>query len=60
MPTSISRGSTGCPIRAALIVQRQSRDQKRLDVLRVDARTGASTLLFSDTSDTVDQPLATI
>ena len=36
---------------SGLIVQRQSRDQKRLDVLRVDARTGASTLLFSDTSD---------
>jgi dipeptidyl-peptidase-4 len=34
----------------AVIVQRQSRDQKRLDYLRVDARTGASTPLFSDTS----------
>ncbi len=38
------------PDASGLIVQRQSRDQKRLDVLRVDARTGASTVLFSDTS----------
>lgn len=36
----------------ALFVQRQSRDQKRLDVLRVDAATGRSTLLFSETSPT--------
>ena len=39
------------PDASGLIVQRQSRDQKTLDVLRVDARTGASTLLFSDTTD---------
>ncbi len=39
------------PDASGLIVQRQSRDQKRLDLLRVDARSGASTLLFSDTSD---------
>lgn len=39
------------PDSSGLIVQRQSRDQKRLDFLKVDARTGASTLLFSDTSD---------
>lgn len=39
------------PDASGLIVQRQSRDQKRLDVLRIDARNGASTLLFSDTSD---------
>jgi dipeptidyl-peptidase-4 len=39
------------PDASAVIVQRQSRDQKRLDFLRVDARTGASTLLFSDTSE---------
>ena len=39
------------PDASGLIVQRQSRDQKRLDVLRVDARTGKSALLFSDTSD---------
>ena len=38
------------PDGTAAIVQRQSRDQSRLDFLRVDARTGASTLLFSDTS----------
>jgi len=38
------------PDGSAAIVQRQSRDQSRLDFLRVDARTGASTLLFSDTS----------
>ena len=36
---------------SGLVVQRQSRDQKTLDFLRVDARTGASTLLFRDTSD---------
>lgn len=36
---------------SGLIVQRQSRDQKRLDVLRVDAASGSSSLLFSDTSD---------
>jgi dipeptidyl-peptidase-4 len=35
----------------AAIVQRQSRDQSRLDFLRVDAATGASTLLFSDISE---------
>ena len=39
------------PDASGLIVQRQSRDQKRLDVLRVDARSGASTLLFTDTSE---------
>ncbi|WP_338504136.1 DPP IV N-terminal domain-containing protein [Sphingomonas kaistensis] len=36
----------------SLIVQRQTRDQKRLDYLRIDAAVGASTLLFSDTSPT--------
>lgn len=36
----------------ALFVQRQTRDQKRLDVLRVDPATGRSTLLFSETSPT--------
>ena len=39
------------PDSSGIIVQRESRDQKRLDVLRVNARTGASTVLFSDTSD---------
>ena len=39
------------PDASAVIVQRESRDQKRLEVLRVDARTGRSVLLFSDTSD---------
>jgi dipeptidyl-peptidase-4 len=34
-----------------LLVQRQSRDQKRLDLLKVDATTGRSELLFSETSD---------
>ncbi|HEY7809596.1 MAG TPA: S9 family peptidase [Allosphingosinicella sp.] len=34
----------------ALLVQRQSRDQKRLDVLRVNPATGKSQLLFSETS----------
>jgi dipeptidyl-peptidase-4 len=36
---------------AALLVQRESRDQKRLDLLRVDPATGRSTILFSETSD---------
>jgi len=35
-----------------LYVQRQSRDQKKLDLLRVDPATGRSTLLFSETSPT--------
>ena len=34
-----------------LVVQRQSRDQKRLDLLLVDAASGASRILFSETSD---------
>ena len=36
----------------SLYVQRLSRDQKRLDLLRVDPATGRSTLLFSETSPT--------
>ncbi|MCA3255583.1 MAG: S9 family peptidase [Alphaproteobacteria bacterium] len=36
----------------AVLVQRQSRDQKRLDVLRIDATTGAATTLFTETSPT--------
>jgi dipeptidyl-peptidase 4 len=35
-----------------LYVQRQSRDQKTLDLLRVDAVTGVSLLVFSETSKT--------
>ena len=35
-----------------LFVQRQSRDQKTLDLLRVDPVTGASSLVFSETSKT--------
>jgi dipeptidyl-peptidase 4 len=35
-----------------LLVQRQSRDQKRLDLLRVDPATGRSVVLFSETSRT--------
>ena len=34
----------------ALLVQRESRDQKRLDLLRVEAATGASKILFSETA----------
>ncbi len=34
-----------------LLVQRESRDQKRLDMLSVDPATGRSTLLFSETSN---------
>jgi len=36
----------------ALLVQRQSRDQKTLDLLRVDPATGKSTLLFTESSKT--------
>jgi dipeptidyl-peptidase 4 len=36
----------------SLFVQRLSRDQKRLDMLRVDPATGRSTLLFSESSPT--------
>jgi dipeptidyl-peptidase-4 len=36
----------------ALLVQRQSRDQKRLDLLRVDPETGNSDILFTETSGT--------
>jgi dipeptidyl-peptidase 4 len=35
-----------------LYVQRQSRDQKTLDVLRVNPETGASSVLFTETSKT--------
>lgn len=34
----------------ALLVQRESRDQTRLDLLRVDPATGRSTILFSETA----------
>ena len=40
------------PDARSLLVQRQSRDQKRLDVLRVDAASGRSAILFSETSPT--------
>jgi dipeptidyl-peptidase-4 len=36
----------------SLFVQRLSRDQKRLDMLRVDPATGRSTIIFSETSPT--------
>jgi dipeptidyl-peptidase-4 len=36
----------------SLFVQRLSRDQKRLDMLRIDPATGRSALLFSETSPT--------
>jgi len=36
----------------SVLVQRMSRDQKRLDVLKVDPATGKSALLFSETSPT--------
>jgi dipeptidyl-peptidase-4 len=36
----------------SLYVQRLSRDQKRLDMVRMDPATGRSTLLFSETSPT--------
>ncbi len=34
-----------------LLVQRQTRDQKRLDLLKFDAATGAGRLLFSETAE---------
>ena len=37
---------------SALLVQLQSRDQKKLDLLRVDPRTGRSAMLFSETAKT--------
>ena len=37
---------------SGLIVQRESRDQKTLDLIRIDARTGAATPLLSDRSET--------
>ncbi len=40
------------PDGSALLVQRQSRDQQRIDLLRVDPDTGESTVLFTETSDT--------
>ncbi len=39
------------PDAKSLIVQRQTRDQKRLDILSVDAATGKSSILFSETSE---------
>lgn len=36
----------------ALLVQRQTRDQTRLDLLRVDPATGAASVLFSETAKT--------
>lgn len=36
----------------ALFVQRENRDQKRLDLLRVDPATGRSEILFSETAKT--------
>lgn len=38
------------PDGSAMLVQRESRDQKTLDMLRVDPRTGKSTLLFTERS----------
>ena len=40
------------PDARTLYVQRLSRDQKRLDMLRVDPATGASAVLFSETAPT--------
>jgi dipeptidyl-peptidase-4 len=36
----------------ALLVQRESRDQKRLDLLSIDPATGRSTILFTERSET--------
>lgn len=40
------------PDGSAMLVQRQTRDQKRLDMLRVDPTTGKSTILFTERSGT--------
>jgi dipeptidyl-peptidase-4 len=40
------------PDGSALLVQRESRDQKRLDMLSIDPATGRSRVLFSETSPT--------
>ena len=37
---------------SSVLVQRMSRDQKKLDLLRVDPATGRSSILFSETSPT--------
>ena len=39
------------PDASGLIVQRESRDQKTLNLIRIDARTGAATPLLTDHSD---------
>ncbi len=39
------------PDASGLIVQRESRDQKTLDLIRIDARTGAARPLLTDRSD---------
>jgi dipeptidyl-peptidase-4 len=39
------------PDASGLIVQRESRDQKTLDLIRIDARTGKATPLLTDRSD---------
>ncbi len=38
------------PDGSAMLVQRESRDQKTLDMLRVDPKTGKSTVLFTERS----------
>lgn len=40
------------PDGGSLLVQRQTRDQKRLDLLRVDVATGTTRVLLTETSDT--------
>ncbi|WP_380873826.1 peptidase S9 [Sphingomonas sp. DBB INV C78] len=40
------------PDASGVLVQRLNREQTRLDMLRIDAKTGASTLLFSEAADT--------
>ena len=52
MPTSIYRASTGFPDSRGIAVQRQSRDQKTLELLRFDALTGRGRVLLTERSDT--------
>ena len=52
-PTSICRAWTGFPDSRGIAVQRQSRDQKTLELLRFDALTGRGRVLLTERSETL-------
>ena len=52
IPTSTSHGSNWLPDGKTLAIQRESRDQRRLDLVFADIGTGASRLVLTETSDT--------